>query len=79
MISKSFSSQHLQPSRLLIFRSHCPWINNCVGNNNLRHFLLYLVFMEVGIIIFIRLVLICETALFLSHYSTIPISSAIPN
>jgi palmitoyltransferase ZDHHC13/17 len=40
--------------------SHCPWINNCVGNNNLRHFVLYMLFMEIGIIVFIRLVLACK-------------------
>ena len=40
--------------------SHCPWINNCVGNNNLRHFFLYILAMEVGVIVFIRLVLACK-------------------
>jgi palmitoyltransferase ZDHHC13/17 len=60
MISKSFNSHSKQIAN---FCSHCPWINNCVGNNNLRHFLLYLLFMEVGVIIFVRLVLVCETAI----------------
>ncbi|MCJ1405497.1 palmitoyltransferase akr1 [Xylographa trunciseda] len=36
---------------------HCPWIHNCVGANNLRHFFLYILGMEVGILMFIRLVL----------------------
>ncbi|KZF21557.1 Palmitoyltransferase akr1 [Xylona heveae TC161] len=36
---------------------HCPWIYNCVGVNNLRHFFLYIASMEAGIIIFVTLVL----------------------
>ena len=27
---------------------HCPWLNNCVGHYNHRHFFLYMVFMVVG-------------------------------
>ncbi|KAJ6172408.1 hypothetical protein N7470_001475 [Penicillium chermesinum] len=34
---------------------HCPWIFNCVGANNLRHFVLYIVCLEVGIILFVQL------------------------
>ncbi len=59
MISKSLNKLDAHPEA--DFNSHCPWINNCVGNNNLRHFLLYLLLMEIGVILFIRLVLACET------------------
>ena len=36
--------------------SHCPWIHNCVGGNNIRHFLLYVIVLEAGIILYISLV-----------------------
>lgn len=32
--------------------SHCPWINNCVGINNHRHFFLYLINLTLGILFF---------------------------
>lgn len=35
---------------------HCPWIHNCVGANNHRHFFLYIAFLEIGILLFISLV-----------------------
>ena len=39
---------------------HCPWIHNCVGVNNHRHFYLYILSTEIGILILIRLTLICK-------------------
>lgn len=55
MISKCLSL--IQSSLESDLYSHCPWIYNCVGANNLRHFVLYIMSMEVGIVLFIRLVL----------------------
>lgn len=32
--------------------SHCPWIYNCVGINNHRHFFLYLINMTFGVVMY---------------------------
>ena len=41
--------------------SHCPWTYNCVGVNNHRNFLFYLVFMEIGVIALVRLTYTCKS------------------
>jgi hypothetical protein len=39
--------------------SHCPWVNNCVANNNHRHFIFYVLFLELGVLLWVRLGLAC--------------------
>ncbi|KAL1620674.1 palmitoyltransferase akr1 [Diplodia seriata] len=36
---------------------HCPWVDNCVANNNHRHFVMYIACLEFGILSLVRLVL----------------------
>ena len=59
MIRKPLRSKHCRRCGRCVAKHdhHCPWINNCVGNNNLRHFFLYILCLEIGILLFVRLVL----------------------
>jgi palmitoyltransferase len=59
MVRKPLRSKHCRRCNRCVAKQdhHCPWIHNCVGNNNIRHFYIYILSLEVGIILYIRLVL----------------------
>ncbi|KAH8695922.1 palmitoyltransferase SidR [Talaromyces proteolyticus] len=59
MIRKPLRSKHCRRCSRCVAKHdhHCPWIFNCVGANNLRHFVIYVVSLEIGILLFIRLVI----------------------
>lgn len=59
MVRKPLRSKHCRRCNRCVAKQdhHCPWIHNCVGNNNLRHFYIYILSLEVGIILYVRLVL----------------------
>ncbi|GAQ47220.1 palmitoyltransferase akr1 [Aspergillus tubingensis] len=57
MIRKPLRSKHCKRCGRCVAKHdhHCPWIDNCVGANNLRHFVLYITCLEAGIILFVQL------------------------
>ncbi|EAW06283.1 ankyrin repeat domain-containing DHHC palmitoyltransferase family protein [Aspergillus clavatus NRRL 1] len=57
MIRKPLRSKHCRRCSRCVSKHdhHCPWIDNCVGVNNLRHFVLYIISLELGIILFLQL------------------------
>ncbi|KAF2748693.1 hypothetical protein M011DRAFT_399788 [Sporormia fimetaria CBS 119925] len=59
MVRRPLRSKHCKRCERCVARTdhHCPWVNNCVANNNHRHFVLYLISMEIGVILWARLVL----------------------
>lgn len=65
MIRKPLRSKHCRRCGKCVAKHdhHCPWINNCVANNNIRHFYLYIISLEVGIVFYVRLVLLYLDAL----------------
>jgi hypothetical protein len=45
-----------------IHHSHCPWVDTCVGVNNHKHFLLYVMSLIIGIACLIRLTFVCMSS-----------------
>ncbi|ORY70034.1 ankyrin repeat-containing domain protein [Pseudomassariella vexata] len=54
MIRTPLRSKHCKRCQRCVAKHdhHCPWINNCVGINNHRHFFLYLISLTFGILSF---------------------------
>ncbi|KAF2019413.1 hypothetical protein BU24DRAFT_386296 [Aaosphaeria arxii CBS 175.79] len=59
MVRKPLRSKHCKRCERCVAKTdhHCPWVNNCVANNNHRHFLFYILCLELGVLAWIRLVL----------------------
>ncbi|KAK4499585.1 hypothetical protein PRZ48_010103 [Zasmidium cellare] len=59
MIRKPLRSKHCKRCGRCVAREdhHCPWVDNCVAVNNHKHFLLYVMFMIVGLGFLVQLTL----------------------
>lgn len=57
MVRQPLRSKHCKRCARCVAKHdhHCPWVYNCIGVNNHRHFLFYLVNLELGIFFIVRL------------------------
>ena len=57
-------------NEVLFYHSHCPWVYNCVGVNNHRHFFLYLINLTFGILAYDWLIYYCMRSTILDPASS---------
>ncbi|KAL1887652.1 palmitoyltransferase akr1 [Ceratocystis pirilliformis] len=54
MIRTPLRSKHCKRCQRCVAKHdhHCPWVNNCIGVNNHRHFFLYVIALALGILVY---------------------------
>jgi len=59
MVRKPLRSKHCKRCNRCVAKEdhHCPWVDNCIATNNHRSFVLYIITMELGIVLFVWLCL----------------------
>ncbi|KAH6712082.1 hypothetical protein BKA61DRAFT_609575 [Leptodontidium sp. MPI-SDFR-AT-0119] len=59
MVRQPLRSKHCKRCNRCVAKHdhHCPWVHNCIGINNHRHFFLYLISLEAGLFFLVRIAL----------------------